>query len=197
MKPILGISGSPRRGGNSDILLHAIMQGAADAGAETEELFLRDYQFQGCIGCERCRKDEECTGLLDGMQLIYPKIRKAGGLVLISPIYSYSVTALTKALIDRMYAFYHFDEQRPGPWHSRIGGQGRKSIIAVVGEQASAEEGGMELTMEVMRRSIVALGYEITAELPVFGVFQKGKIKEQPQALENAKEAGRQLALQL
>ena len=197
MKKVIGINGSPRRGGNSDILLHCFLKGATDAGAEVEGIFLRDYQFQGCIGCERCRKDQECTGLLDGMQLIYPKVREAGGLVLVSPIYSYSVTAIMKAFIDRLYAFYHFGDERPGYWYSRIGEQGRKAIIAVIGEQASAEEGGMNLTMEVMRRSIIALGHEIIAEIPVFGVFQKGKIKEQPQILEQAKETGRQLALQL
>ena len=92
MKKILGIGGSPRRGGNSDIILRHILKGAR-SGAVAEEVQLRDYQFQPCIGCERCRKDKRCTGLQDGMQLIYPKIEEAAGLVLISPVYSYNVTA--------------------------------------------------------------------------------------------------------
>ena len=194
MKKVLGIGGSPRKGGNSDILLKLILKGARDEGIATEEIQLRDYQFQPCIGCEQCRKDKRCTGLQDGMQLIYPRIREAGGLVVISPIYSYNMTALMKSFIDRLYSFYDFSDERPGYWSSQLANQGRKAIIAVVGEQATREEGGMDLTLETMRRSIKALGYEVIDELPVLGIFHKGKVKEYPQVLEQAEALGRRLA---
>jgi len=197
IKKVLGIGGSPRKDGNSDIVLRHILDGAQQAGAATEEVQLREYQFAGCIGCERCRKAEECTGLKDGMQLIYPKIRQSAGLVVICPVYSYNVTAMMKAFIDRLYCFYHFDKQRPGPWHSLLGGRGRKAIIAAVGEQATGDEGGMDLTMDTMRRSILALGYEIVAELPVLGVFQKGRVKESPEVLQKATELGKKLGAAL
>jgi len=194
MKKILGIGGSPRKGGNSDILLKQLLKGARNEGITAEEIQLRDYQFQPCIGCERCRKDKRCTGLQDGMQLIYPKIREARGMVLISPIYSYNVTALMKAFIDRLYSFYNFSDERPGYWSSQLADQGRKAIIAVVGEQATREEGGMDLTLETMRRSIKALGHEVIGELPVLGIFHKGKVREYPQYLDEAEELGRRLA---
>jgi len=194
MKKVLGIGGSPRKGGNSDILLKRLLKGARDEGIAAEEIQLRDYQIQPCIGCERCRKDKQCTGLRDGMQLIYPEIREASGIVLISPIYNYSVTAIMKSFIDRLYCFYNFSDERPGQWSSQLAGQGRKAIIAVVGEQATREEGGMDLTLEVMRRSIKALGYEVIAELPVLGIFNKGKVKEYPQVLEQAESLGIRLA---
>lgn len=194
MKKILGIGGSPRKGGNSDILMKYFFKGAREEGIATEEIQLRDYQFQPCIGCERCRKDKQCTGLQDGMQLIYPKIREASGMVLISPIYSYNVTALAKAFIDRLYSFYNFSDERPGCWSSQLEGQGRKAILAAIGEQATTEEGGMDSTLDTMRRSIVALGYEITDELPVLGIFAKGKIREYPQILEQAERLGKKLA---
>jgi len=193
MKKVLGIGGSPRRGGNSDILMQRLLQGARD-GAATEEIQLRDYQFQPCIGCERCRKDKRCTGLQDGMQLIYPKIREATGLVVTCPIYSYNMTALMKSFIDRLYCFYDFSDERPGYWSSQLADQGRKAIITVVGEQASREEGGMDLTLETLRRSIKALGYEVIGELPVLGVFHKAKVREYPQVLEQAETLGRRLA---
>lgn len=195
MNKILGIGGSPRKGGNSDILMKRFLKGARDEGVTTEEIQLRDYQFQPCNGCERCRKDKLCTGLLDGMQLIYPKIREAVGLVVITPIYNYNMTALMKSFIDRLYSFYNFSDERPGYWSSQLAGQGRKAIIAVVGEQATREEGGMDLTLDTMRRSIVALGYEVIGELPVLGIFARGKVKEYPQILEQAEDLGRQLAL--
>ena len=70
-------------------------------------------------------------------------------------------------------------------------------VIAAIGEQNSSDEGGMDLTLEVMRRSITALGYEIVGELPVLGVFAKGKIIEQPQTLQQAEELGKKLASSL
>jgi len=194
VKKVLGIGGSPRKGGNSDILLKHILKAAANGGAATDEVQLRDYHFQPCNACERCRKDKECTGLQDGMQLIYPKIREAKGMVVISPIYSYNVTALMKSFIDRLYSFYYFSDERPGQWSSQLADQGRKAIIAVVGEQATREEGGMDLTLETMRRSIIALGYEVVDELPVLGIFHKGRVKEYPQILEQAESMGERLA---
>ena len=197
MKTVLGIGGSPRKGGNSDILLRQLLAGARRGGADSEEIQLRDYQFQPCIACERCRKDGECTGLQDGMQLIYPKIRAAHGLILVTPIHSYNMTALMKSFIDRLYSFYRFGDARPGDWGSQLAGQGRKSIIVAVGEQAGYDDSGMGLTLETMRRSMEALGYEVIDELPVLGVFPKGKVKHYPETLSRAKTFGGRLAAAL
>jgi len=194
MRKVLGIGGSPRKGGNSDILLKRLLKGASDEGVATEEIQLRDYQFQSCTGCDRCRKDKWCTELQDEMQLIYPKIREASGLVLISPIHNYNMTALMKSFIDRLYCFYEFSDERPGYWSSQLADQGRKAIIAAVGEQASREEGGMDLTLKAMRLPIEALGYEVIGEMPVLGIFNKGKVKRYPQELEKAERLGRLLA---
>jgi multimeric flavodoxin WrbA len=193
MVKILGISGSPRKGGNSDILLKHTLRGAENAGAETEAVQLRDYQFQTCIGCEKCRKAKQCIGLQDGMQLIYPKIIDSKGLVLISPTHHYNVTALMKAFIDRLYCFYDFSDDRPGSWSSRLANQNRKAIIASIGEQKSYED-GVGFTLDAMRLPIEALGYEVIGELPVLGVFGKGRIKEQQQLLEKAEQLGSRLA---
>ncbi|MFC1865512.1 flavodoxin family protein [Chloroflexota bacterium] len=194
MKKVLGIGGSPRKGGNSDILLKRILKGVSNKGVATNEIQLRDYQFQSCNGCERCRKDKQCTGLLDGMQLIYPKITEARGLILISPVYNYNITAIMKSFIDRLYCFYNFNDDRPGSWSSQLAGQVRKAIIASVGEQTTREDGGMDLTLQAMRLPVEALGYEVIGELPVLGIFAKGKVKEYPQILEQAEYLGRQLA---
>ena len=99
-----------------------------------------------------------------------------------------------KAFIDRLYSFYNFSDERPGYWSSQLADQGRKAIIAVVGEQATREEGGMDLTLETMRRSIKALGHEVIGELPVLGIFHKGKVRKYPQYLDEAEELGRRLA---
>jgi multimeric flavodoxin WrbA len=193
MRKVLGIGGSPRKGGNSDILLKHVLKGAKAGGVLVEEVQLRDYQFQSCIGCERCRRDKRCTGLQDGMQLIYPRIIESGGLVLVSPAHNYNVTAWMKAFIDRLYCFYNFTGARPGEWSSQLAGQGRKAVIAAVGEQAHPEEGS-GLTLQAMRLPIMALGYEVTDELPVSGIFAKGMVRESPRTLKDAEALGSGLA---
>jgi multimeric flavodoxin WrbA len=104
------------------------------------------------------------------------------------------MTALMKSFIDRLYCFYNFSDERPGYWSSQLADQGRKAIIAAVGEQTSREEGGMDLTLKAMSLPIAALGYEVIAEMPVLGIFHKGKVKKYPQELERAEHLGRLLA---
>ena len=192
---IIGVAGSPRKHGNSDVLLNHILSGAKEENVFTERIHLRDYQFQPCIGCEKCRKDKICTGLNDGMSLLYPKIVESQGMVLISPTHNYNVTAWMKAFIDRLYCFYIFDNNRPRGWSSRLEDQGRKAVVAAVCEQESKED--MGFTLEAMRRPLIELGYEIIGELPVFAVFDRGKVKEKKDILVKATKLGVTLAKSL
>lgn len=192
---ITGIGASPRKNGNSDILMKHILDGVKGSGVPVEDVRLRDYQFQPCIGCEKCRKDKSCTGLNDGMHLLYPKIIGSQGLVLISPTHNYNVTAWMKAFIDRLYCFYAFDNNCPRGWSSRLAGQGRKAILAAVCEQETKKD--MGFTLEAMRLPLEALGYEITGELPVFKVFDRGEIKGEEEILARASKLGADLAKSL
>jgi len=189
---VLGIGGSPRKGGNSDVLLNHILKGVDENPLTVDKVHLRDYQYQGCIGCERCRKDKICTGLNDGMSLLYPEILEAKGLILISPTHNYNVTAWIKAFIDRLYCFYIFDNNRPRGWLSQLAGQGRKAVLAAVCEQENKED--MGFTLDAMRLPLEALGYEIIGELPVLRTFSKGKVQEQTETLEKAAKLGSDLA---
>jgi multimeric flavodoxin WrbA len=188
---VLGIGGSPRKGGNTDVLLETILKGARETRTVARAVHLRDMQFQPCIGCEKCRKDRICTGLHDGMSLLYPPIQESRGLVLVSPTHNYNVTAWIKAFIDRLYCFYIFENDRPRKWTSRLAGQGRKAVLAAVCEQV--DEGDMGFTLEAMRRPLVALGYEIVGELPVYGIFDRAKVKEHGKALDAARRLGTEL----
>jgi len=193
MTNMLGIGGSPRKGGNSDILLDRVLRGVRGAGATTETVQLRDYSFQSCIGCERCRREARCAGLQDDMQAIYPMIERSRGIVAVSPIHGYTVSALMKAFLDRLYCYYDFTEPRPGPVASRLAGQGRKAVIVAVGEQATYELGGMDSTLNILRRNLEILGFDIVGELPVLGVFERGEVLKRPDVLETAEELGAQL----
>ena len=185
---VFGFGGSPRKGGNSDAILNQILAGTAKQKLPTVSVHLRDVQYQGCIGCERCRKDKICTGLQDGMSFLYPNIIESQGLVLVCPTHNYNITAWMKAFIDRLYCFYNFTNDRPRSWSSRLAGQGRKAIIAAICEQENKED--MGFTLDAMRLPLEALGYDIIGELPVFSVFDKKKVKEYEEVMLQAEELG-------
>lgn len=189
---VFGVSGSPRKNGNSDILLKNILMGAMQQDISAEHLNLTDIQFQGCIGCERCRKDKICTGLVDGMSVVYEKVISSRGLVLVSPTHNYNITSWMKAFIDRLYCFYTFSNDRPRNWLSQLAGQGRKAVIAAVCEQANKKD--MGYTLEAMKLPLEALGYEIVGELSVFKIFDKAKVKHDDHALRKSQELGGRLA---
>jgi len=192
---VLGVGGSPRARGNSDALLRQILKGVREKAVATEVIQLRDYYYEPCIGCERCRKDKICAGLNDGMHLIYPKVLESKGLVLVSPTHNYNITAWVKAFIDRLYCFYTYDNNRPRGWTSRLAGQGRKAVIAAICEQETQKDMGM--TLEAMRQPLEALGYEIIDGLSVFGVFDKGAVKKEGEAMAEARAVGLHLAQSL
>ncbi len=194
-RAVLGVGGSPRRNGNSDQTLIRMLKGVQEQDIRTKMVRLRDYYFMPCVGCERCRKDKICTGLNDGMQILYPEIINSMGLILVSPTHNYNITAWMKAFIDRLYCFYDFAGERPGPWSSRLAGRGRKAVIVSVSEQNTKKDAGF--TLDAMRLPLEALGYEIIEEFPVFGIFEKGRVRKYPDVLDRAEALGRKLAASL
>lgn len=189
---VLGVGASPRKSGNSDVLLDSILQGAAGQGLDTCRVNLRDYYFQPCLGCEKCRKDKICTQHKDGMTLVYPLVHESRGLVLVSPTHNYNITAWMKAFIDRLYCFYDFEDTRPRAWASRLAGHGRKAVVAAVAEQA--DEYDMGFTLEAMKRPLQALGYEIVGELRVLGIFDRGLAGKREDVISSCTGLGEKLA---
>lgn len=97
---VLGISGSPRRHGNTETLLDAVLEGAREAGATVEKIVLRPLEYASCRGCNACHKTGVCV-IEDDLTPVFEKIAAADVLVLASPIYSMGITADLKGLIDR------------------------------------------------------------------------------------------------
>ena len=190
-KQVLAVSGTPRKGGNSDILAKEIMKGLEERDIKATPCYLRDHQFQGCIGCEACRKDKICTALNDGMTLLYPDIMESQGLILVSPAHNYNITAWMKAFIDRLYCFYNFDNERPRGWSSNLAGQKRKAVVAAICEQENQED--MGFTIEAMTVPLKALGYEVVDTLSVFGIFDKARVRDNEKAMKEARHLGTQL----
>lgn len=189
---ILGIGSSPRKNGNTDILLDCFLNGAESEGAETKKVLLRNYSIESCIGCEACRKAGTCTQFHDGMELLYPEIEDCKGIILGSPTYNYNVTSSMKAFIDRLYPFYEFCDKRPGPYSSKLADQDRKALVFSICEQVKAEE--MGFTLEALGMPFEALGYEIFDKFLATGCFSKGEIRNNADILEKAFKAGKEFA---
>ena len=100
---ILIISGSPRKGGNTELLAEAFAKGAAKHH-HVEIVSVRDYKVNPCLGCNACFKSEANTcAQKDDMTVIYEKMCQADMLVIASPVYFYSISAQLKAVIDRFH----------------------------------------------------------------------------------------------
>ena len=102
---VLGIMGSPRKKGNTDLLLDEALRGARSEGAEVEKLTVIDLKIAPCGEFYGCLRDGKCI-IDDDMQLVYPKLLEAEGIVLASPIFFYGLTSQVKALIDRCQALW-------------------------------------------------------------------------------------------
>ena len=100
---ILGIVGSPRKNGNTEILMKEALRMARDAGCETEMFLMSEKQVAPCDACGTCFDVGSCV-VQDDMQELYDMMERADGIIIGSPVYFGSVSAQTKAIMDRMFA---------------------------------------------------------------------------------------------
>lgn len=104
MKKVLILSGSPRKGGNSDLLCDEFMRGALDAGNEVEKIRIAEKKIGYCSACYYCQKSGGVCAKKDDMAEVLQKMIDADVIVLSSPVYFYSIDAQLKAVIDRTVA---------------------------------------------------------------------------------------------
>jgi multimeric flavodoxin WrbA len=190
---VLGIFASPRRGGNTEILLEETLKGAEKEGAAIERLYLGDLTIAPCKECHGCDETGKCI-LLDDMEKIYPKLLEADVVILASPIFFYSVTAWAKALIDRSQAMWARKYLVKDPSLGREGKKRKGFFISVGATKGPRVFDGAILTVKYF---FDVLNAEYAGELVFRGVEAKGDILKHPEALQQAVEAGRKLVLDL
>lgn len=105
---ILAVSCSPRKLGNTEIMLGEALQGAKTDGAEVELYSVSGKTIEPCDGCWTCMKNGECH-IKDDMQELYDKLLAADGIIFGTPIYFYAMAAQAKTVMDRTMPLNHPD----------------------------------------------------------------------------------------
>ena len=187
---IVAIYGSPRRKGNSATLLKKAVEGARDAGAEVEEIVLRDLKMSPCLEIFGCTKSGECR-LKDDFQKARDQILAAHGLILASPVFFYTVSAHTKILMDRFQSLwvkkYWIDKSpKNHPKNKRKG-----LLISVGATQGKKLFDGILLSV---RYFFDTIDMKLWKSLLYRGLDFEGDVLKFPDYLDEAYEAGREYA---
>jgi len=178
---LLAIYGSPRVGGNSDLLLDSFVAGVKSPNWEITHLYVRELNILPCIACGECKKDKQCP-IKDDMQAIYPLLLQADAVIVATPVYFYNVPAQLKALIDRCQLFWY---KRKRPISFRPG-----YLIAVGGRKEKSIFEGILLTI---RSFFLTLGVKLKGSWTYAGIDNLGSIKKHPTALKEVYQAGKKL----
>ncbi len=170
MKKVLILSGSPRKGGNSDTLCDQFMKGAQETGNEVEKIFVADKKIGYCRACYYCNDHKgECI-IKDDMAEILQKMLDADVIVLSSPVYFYSISAQLKTVIDRTVARWL---------------EFKNKEFYYIMSAAEDTDTVMDCTLECFRG--LAECFEGSIEKGVIygkGAYEKGSIKNMPAMIE-------------
>jgi multimeric flavodoxin WrbA len=98
---VLGIVGSPRKNGNTELLTKHTLKAISEEGLGTELIRLAGLEIKPCTACMACKEKEICS-IKDDLFPVYLRMKEAEGIILASPVYYGSATALIKALMERV-----------------------------------------------------------------------------------------------
>ena len=187
---VLGISGSPRRNGNSELLIREFIRGAEVNGHETELIILSELKISPCTSCGSCQKSGKCV-INDDMQLMYKKLLEADCIVFASPIYFCGVSAQLKSFIDRCQALwsrkYILKEALVRPDREKRSGY----FISTAGTKDYNKV--FEGAIFTVKAIFSTLDIKYTGGLLFKDMENKGDILKHPDALKMAFEAGSSL----
>ncbi len=183
MKKVLGIVGSPRKGGNTHVLVSRILEGAEGEGAAADILLLGDLTIRECDGCHVCWEGKPCSKN-DDMNEIYLRIAASDAIIFGTPVYWYGPTALMKSFIDR-FVYFNCPENR-----ARV--RDKLAVVAAPFEEADPE--AAQLLLLFFQKCFQYLEMKLVEEILVPGVGEKGDILKKHEALEEARALGVKLA---
>ena len=178
---VVGFNGSPRKDGNTFILINKVFQELEKEGIETELVQLSEKEIRGCIACEKCseNKDQRCAVKTDAANEYIEKMLRADGILLGSPVYLTDVTSEMKALIDRAGYVSRANDRM---FKNKVG-----ATVA-----ALRRSGGMH-AIDSMNHFLLSQGIFIAGRAIAFG-RDKGEVERDEEGMLLVKTLGQRLA---
>ena len=189
VEKIVAIYGSPRRRGNTSLLLQQAARGARDAGAQVDEIVLRDLKMSPCLEIYGCKEAGRCV-IQDDFQPVYDQLLACQGLILASPIFFYTVSAHTKILMDRCQSLWvkkYWIDQTPYNLRHFT----RKGLFIAVG--ATKGKKLFDGTLHTVRYFFDVLDMEVWRTLLYRSLDFEGDVLQHPDYLQEAYQAGLEL----
>ena len=182
---VLGILGSPRRGGNAEIMLDSALEGARSAGAVTDKISLNEMSIKPCQECGGCDKTGECV-IRDDMDVIYGKVDASDAVILASPIFFGELTAQTKIMIDRFQSRWVKKYRL-----KKTSASGKRGLFLCV--SAWRKDDFFENAKKIVKIFFIVLDIDYAGEIWASGISLKGSIRKDPELLGRAFKMGKEL----
>ncbi len=175
---ILAFIGSPRKGSNTELVVDAILNGAAENNHLTQKVYLYDEDIKPCQDCKACKKGTFACFTKDSMQKLYPLMEEAQVLVFGTPLYWYGASAKMKLLLDRLRPFVESKKLR-----------GKKAVLVVPSEEGPE---ACNYTVGMFNLSFKYLDVDLVATI-LPKASERAEVKSQPDTLKAAFEIGRNI----
>lgn len=172
---VLGIVGSPRKGGNTEILVDEVLAGAVEAGAEAAKATLRDLNISPCNACNGCQKTGRCVQQ-DDMERVLKLMEKSDVWILGTPVYWWGPSAQFKVFLDRWYGA------------DQTIFQGKRIILAI--PMGGCKTHSARHTVGMFEEICRYLGMNHVESIIATGMNGKGSVRESANTIQNAREAG-------
>jgi multimeric flavodoxin WrbA len=181
---IVALLGSPRKGGNTDVLADALLRGARKEGAEVEKIALRDRKIAPCRACYGCKKSGKCV-IEDDMAGVLKDLLEADVWVFATPVYWWGPSAQLKLALDRMFPFCHADNGLP----ARV--KGKRFVLVTASEDDPKKAAPHVVGM--MKEAMKYLGLQWSGQL-LCQAYKRGEAAEDEKTMRAAAALGARLA---
>jgi multimeric flavodoxin WrbA len=183
MKHILVLTGSPRKGGNSDKLADAFIKGAEKAGHEIVKFETAFKNIHGCRGCGFCFSDSRPCVIRDDFDELYPLLESSDVIAFFSPLYWGGISAQLKTAWDRFHAYTKPENKK------RLAI--RESVYALSGHNDNTAQ--YEPAVSIYRDIALHMGWQDKGVLLSTGLLKKTDLDGRPGELAGAEALGASL----
>ncbi len=187
---LTAIYGSPRKGGNTDILMHSFLKGIDGHGITVREAFLREMNFSPCTECGGCDRTGICV-IQDDMHTLYEYFTESDIVVLSAPVFFYGLNAIAKAMVDRCQCFWALKYRLNTKLSEKRGNSGTGVLLSVGGSRGKKNFDGIFLTI---RYFFDALDMDFSHHLTFNEIDNKGSVLNHTSACNDALLLGRSIA---